>query len=244
MVPQPTAVQEADRVAALTSAASDTPEIVIDLDVVRANIVRTAAMARNAGVALRPHTKTHKLPQIAQLQLDANAVGVQVAKLGEAEVMADGGIERHPRRLPDRRRGEAAAAVRPRGESLDHRNRRLRRGRARARRRRRASAGSVARATRARHRHAPPRCYPGPGRRRARRADRIARRARARRRLHPRGARLHAGSRPGGEGAADARGVRGGSRDGRGDPRARAAGARGLGRVGGNVPLRDPHAPA
>ncbi len=42
---------------------------------------------------MRPHTKTHKLPQIARLQLDAGAVGVQVAKLGEAEVMADAGID-------------------------------------------------------------------------------------------------------------------------------------------------------
>ena len=65
----------------------------LDLDVVRANIERAAAMAREAGVVLRPHTKTHKLPRIAQMQLEAGAVGVQVAKLGEAEVMADAGIE-------------------------------------------------------------------------------------------------------------------------------------------------------
>jgi D-serine deaminase-like pyridoxal phosphate-dependent protein len=91
-VAQPTAVQEVDRIAALTAAAGDTPEIVIDLDVVSANIARIAAMARDAGVALRPHTKTHKLPQIAHLQVEAGAVGVQVAKLGEAEVMADSGI--------------------------------------------------------------------------------------------------------------------------------------------------------
>jgi D-serine deaminase-like pyridoxal phosphate-dependent protein len=66
---------------------------VLDLDTVRANIDRAAAQARTAGVALRPHTKTHKLPQIARLQLEAGAVGVQVAKLGEAEVMADAGID-------------------------------------------------------------------------------------------------------------------------------------------------------
>ena len=82
-----------DRVAALTEAAADTPEIVIDLDVVRANIVRAAGMAREAGVSVRPHVKTHKLPQIAWLQVEAGAVGVQVAKLGEAEVMAAAGIE-------------------------------------------------------------------------------------------------------------------------------------------------------
>ncbi len=82
-----------ERVAALTELAPDTPEIVLDLDVVRANIERAAAMARESGVVLRPHTKTHKLPRIAHMQLEAGAVGVQVAKLGEAEVMADAGIE-------------------------------------------------------------------------------------------------------------------------------------------------------
>jgi D-serine deaminase-like pyridoxal phosphate-dependent protein len=65
--------------AALTRLATDTPELVVDLDVVRANIARIAAMARGAGVAVRPHTKTHKLPAIARLQVEAGAVGVQVA---------------------------------------------------------------------------------------------------------------------------------------------------------------------
>jgi D-serine deaminase-like pyridoxal phosphate-dependent protein len=81
-----------ERVAALTELALDTPEVVLDLDIVRANIDRAATQAREAGVALRPHTKTHNLPQIARLQLGAGAVGVQVAKLGEAEVMAGAGI--------------------------------------------------------------------------------------------------------------------------------------------------------
>ncbi len=84
---------ETERVAALVELATDTPEIVLDLDAVRSNIARIAALARDAGVSVRPHTKTHKLPEIARLQLDAGAVGVQVAKLGEAEVMADAGIE-------------------------------------------------------------------------------------------------------------------------------------------------------
>jgi D-serine deaminase-like pyridoxal phosphate-dependent protein len=82
-----------ERAAALSELAADTPELVLDLDTVRANIDRVAEQARAAGVTLRPHTKTHKLPQIARLQLEAGAVGVQVAKLGEAEVMADAGIE-------------------------------------------------------------------------------------------------------------------------------------------------------
>jgi D-serine deaminase-like pyridoxal phosphate-dependent protein len=82
-----------DRVARLVELAEDTPELVVDLDAVRANVERIAALARDAGVSVRPHTKTHKLPAIARLQLDAGAVGVQVAKLGEAEVMVDAGIE-------------------------------------------------------------------------------------------------------------------------------------------------------
>ena len=82
-----------ERVAALIELAVDTPELVIDLDTVRANIDRIASQASRAGVAVRPHTKTHKLPQIARLQHEAGAVGVQVAKLGEAEVMADAGVE-------------------------------------------------------------------------------------------------------------------------------------------------------
>jgi D-serine deaminase-like pyridoxal phosphate-dependent protein len=57
------------------------------------NIAEMAQAAREAGVRLRPHTKTHKSPEIARIQLDAGASGVTVAKLGEAEVMADAGID-------------------------------------------------------------------------------------------------------------------------------------------------------
>jgi D-serine deaminase-like pyridoxal phosphate-dependent protein len=72
---------------------ADTPELTVDLGVVRANVARAAAAARSAGVGLRPHAKTHKLPQIAALQLAAGAAGIQVAKLGEAEVMVAAGVE-------------------------------------------------------------------------------------------------------------------------------------------------------
>jgi D-serine deaminase-like pyridoxal phosphate-dependent protein len=70
----------------------DTPEVVLDLDRVRRNVARAAATAAEHGLALRPHVKTHKLPQVAALQIDAGAVGIQVAKLGEAEVFAAAGI--------------------------------------------------------------------------------------------------------------------------------------------------------
>jgi len=57
------------------------------------NIQKMAHVARENGVALRPHVKTHKIPGIAKVQLEAGASGITVAKLSEAEVMADGGIE-------------------------------------------------------------------------------------------------------------------------------------------------------
>src|SRR5215217_5374741 len=57
------------------------------------NIQKMANVARENGVALRPHVKTHKIPGIARAQLEAGSSGITVAKLSEAEVVADGGIE-------------------------------------------------------------------------------------------------------------------------------------------------------
>ena len=71
----------------------DTPALLIDLGVVERNIAAMADVAAAAGVRLRPHTKTHKSPAIARMQLDAGAAGITVAKLGEAEVMVDAGID-------------------------------------------------------------------------------------------------------------------------------------------------------
>jgi D-serine deaminase-like pyridoxal phosphate-dependent protein len=78
---------------ALKELVHDTPELVVDLPTVERNIARAAALAREAGKTLRPHLKTHKLPEIAALQLSAGAAGVQVAKLGEAEVMVEAGFD-------------------------------------------------------------------------------------------------------------------------------------------------------
>lgn len=69
----------------------DTPALVIDLDTVQANVAEMAEIAARHGVRLRPHTKTHKSPELARLQLAAGAAGITCAKLGEAEVMADAG---------------------------------------------------------------------------------------------------------------------------------------------------------
>jgi len=65
----------------------DTPALYVDLDVLERNIARMQAQCRAWGVALRPHVKTHKIPEIAQMQLDAGAIGITVAKVGEAEVL-------------------------------------------------------------------------------------------------------------------------------------------------------------
>ena len=75
-----------------TVAAIDTPALVIDLDAMERNLARMAAFARERGLRLRPHAKMHKSAVIAQLQIDAGAVGVCVQKLGEAEALADAGI--------------------------------------------------------------------------------------------------------------------------------------------------------
>ena len=69
-----------------------TPCLVVDLDIVDRNIERLAAGARDRGVALRPHVKTHKSVALARMQLEAGAAGITVGTVGEAEVMAAGGI--------------------------------------------------------------------------------------------------------------------------------------------------------
>ena len=70
-----------------------TPAAVIDMDRVERNIARVQAQCDAAGVANRPHIKTHKSPLLAALQRDAGAKGITCQKLGEAEVMAEAGID-------------------------------------------------------------------------------------------------------------------------------------------------------
>jgi len=70
-----------------------TPALVIDMDRVERNIARVQQICDAAGVANRPHIKTHKSPYLAQLQMTAGARGITCQKLGEAEVMADAGID-------------------------------------------------------------------------------------------------------------------------------------------------------
>jgi len=70
----------------------DTPCLVLDLDLVERNLDRMDAALAGTSVRIRPHTKTHKTPKLALLQLQRGAIGVCCAKLGEAEVMAVGGV--------------------------------------------------------------------------------------------------------------------------------------------------------
>ncbi|MBT3996357.1 MAG: DSD1 family PLP-dependent enzyme [Chloroflexi bacterium] len=70
----------------------DTPCIVVDLDVAESNIAKLQAAANEMGVDVRPHSKTNKSPYWARKQIDAGAIGVCCAKVGEAEVMVEAGV--------------------------------------------------------------------------------------------------------------------------------------------------------
>ena len=70
-----------------------TPALIVDLDALEKNIAAMAAHAKARGIALRPHAKTHKCVEIARRQIAAGALGICAAKLGEAEAMADAGID-------------------------------------------------------------------------------------------------------------------------------------------------------
>jgi 3-hydroxy-D-aspartate aldolase len=69
-----------------------TPALLLDLDRFERNIQKMAAFTKAAGKKLRPHAKTHKCPEIALRQIAAGAIGVCVAKVGEAEAMAAAGV--------------------------------------------------------------------------------------------------------------------------------------------------------
>lgn len=69
-----------------------TPAAVLDLDAFERNVAKMAARAKAAGLALRPHAKSHKCSATARRQIEAGAVGICCAKLAEAEAMAAAGI--------------------------------------------------------------------------------------------------------------------------------------------------------
>ncbi|MEW6242938.1 MAG: alanine racemase [Bacillota bacterium] len=71
----------------------DTPALVIDLDLLERNIREMARFAGEACVRLRPMIKTHKMPEVTRMQLEFGAAGILAAKIGEAEVMVDSGVD-------------------------------------------------------------------------------------------------------------------------------------------------------
>jgi len=71
----------------------ETPCVLIDEARMEANLARAQAHANANRYGLRPHIKTHKIPALARRQVALGAVGITCQKLGEAEVMADAGIE-------------------------------------------------------------------------------------------------------------------------------------------------------
>ena len=71
----------------------ETPVPVVDLDRLETNITRLQSYLDEHNIDNRPHIKTHKIPAIARLQLDAGAMGLTCQKVSEAEVMADAGFD-------------------------------------------------------------------------------------------------------------------------------------------------------
>jgi D-serine deaminase-like pyridoxal phosphate-dependent protein len=71
----------------------DTPALVLDIGLAERNLAAMAGAAKRLGKQLRPHVKTHKTPLMARRQIEAGAIGVAAAKLGEAEAMILGGVK-------------------------------------------------------------------------------------------------------------------------------------------------------
>lgn len=71
----------------------DTPALLIEKSILERNIFNMQALANNRNIKLRPHIKTHKIPEIAKMQTEAGAKGIAVAKISEAEVMAQFGFK-------------------------------------------------------------------------------------------------------------------------------------------------------
>ena len=71
----------------------DTPALLLDLDAFEHNLNKMAQFFADKPASLRPHAKTHKCPEIARRQVQAGAIGITCAKVGEAEVLVEAGIE-------------------------------------------------------------------------------------------------------------------------------------------------------
>src|SRR5262245_65691887 len=70
----------------------DTPAVTVNLDVMEDNIRRVQAHLARHGIGNRPHIKTHKIPAIAKMQMQAGAMGITCQKIGEVEVFVEAGV--------------------------------------------------------------------------------------------------------------------------------------------------------
>ncbi len=74
------------------TASIDTPFLAVDVDIMERNLQQAAADARDRGLSLRPHAKTHKIPEIARRQVELGATGLTLATVSEAEIFANAGF--------------------------------------------------------------------------------------------------------------------------------------------------------
>lgn len=70
----------------------DTPALVVHEDILKRNLAGMAEFAREKGIALRPHFKTHKTAEVARMQQELGAIGITCAKLGEVEALVEAGV--------------------------------------------------------------------------------------------------------------------------------------------------------
>jgi len=71
----------------------DTPSLIVDLDLMENNSLKMMNFLKGKKIVLRPHTKAHKIPELAKFQISQGAKGICTSKLGEAEVMLEGGLD-------------------------------------------------------------------------------------------------------------------------------------------------------
>lgn len=71
----------------------DTPCLIINLDKFEKNIKRMSRYCKENKINLRPHIKTHKVPEIAKMQVESGAIGITSAKVTEADVMVNAGLK-------------------------------------------------------------------------------------------------------------------------------------------------------
>jgi D-serine deaminase-like pyridoxal phosphate-dependent protein len=76
----------------LSVEALETPAVTVNLDIMQDNVRRVQSHVSRHGIAFRPHIKTHKIPALGKLQMQAGAAGITCQKIGEVEVFADAGV--------------------------------------------------------------------------------------------------------------------------------------------------------